>query len=89
MAERGTRDLGAGVRFLRSGVKALGKLCTHIASGHPTVIGTWCTDSRLDRQLQLCFALSSPGGKVKFDEYCIEVWTLNNLSVPIELSRLL
>ena len=74
----GTRDLGVwgSIMRCRSDVKALGKLRIHIASGHPAVMGTWCTNSRLDRKLQLRFMLSSPGGKVN-DEYCIDIWTLN------------
>ena len=46
----------------------LGKLWIHITSSHPAVMGTWCTDPRLDRQLQ-------PGRRVKSNEFCTNIWT--------------
>lgn len=56
------------VQFLkhRSRAKAFGKLSIHTATGHPTVIGTWCTDSMLGRQLlaALSLILSVPREKV-------------------------
>ena len=32
----------------------------HTASVHPAVMGTWCTDPRLDQQLQAVMAPTSP-----------------------------
>ena len=38
-----------------------GNFVFHTASVHPAIMGTWCTDVRLDQQLQTALAPTLPG----------------------------
>ena len=62
-------------------IKALGKIWIHIASGYPAVMGTWCTDRRLEWQLLI--ALTPPGDKVISTEHgSVDIWILNRYFTP-------
>ena len=79
-----SRGLGSDYRFLQlwwKKKKPWASLWVHTFSSYLAVMGTWCTDLRLDWQLLLHFALILPvEGKVRYI-YLIDIWAFNRFQM--------